>query len=45
MMTLFAASERTEEAWREMLEGVGLRIVKIWAYEMGTESLIECELA
>ncbi len=45
MMTIFAASERTEDAWREMIEGVGLRIVNIWTFEMGTESLIECELA
>jgi hypothetical protein len=45
MMTLFAARERTKEDWKGMLEGVGLRIVKIWTYEMGTESFIECELA
>src|SRR5450756_1254752 len=45
MMTLFAATERTEEDWTKMLESVGLRIIKIWTYEEGTESLIECELA
>jgi hypothetical protein len=45
MMTNFAATERTEGAWKAMLEGVGLKVVRIWTYEVGTESLIECELA
>jgi hypothetical protein len=42
MMANFAA---TESAWRVMLESVGLRVVRVWTYEIGTESLIECELA
>jgi hypothetical protein len=45
MMANFAATERTESAWRVMLESVGLRVVRVWTYEIGTESLIECELA
>jgi hypothetical protein len=45
MMSMFAATERTEEGWTDMLTSVGLRIVKIWTYEKGIESLIEVELA
>jgi len=44
MMALAAAHERTEREWHELLKSVGLRIVKIWTYEQGTESLIEAEL-
>ncbi|KAL9100779.1 MAG: hypothetical protein Q9163_003886 [Psora crenata] len=45
MMSNFSASERTEQNWRALLESAGFRIVKIWTYEPGTESLIEAELA
>lgn len=45
MMAVFSAKERTEQNWRDLLEPVGLRIVNIWTYEKGTESLIEAELA
>ena len=45
MMAVFAAQELKEEMWHELLQSVGLRIVKIWNYEKGTESLIEIELA
>ena len=44
MMTLFSSVERPEASWRALLASVGLRIVKIWSYEVGTESLIEAEL-
>lgn len=44
MMSMFATEERKEKAWRDIIEGAGLRINKIWEYEKGTESLIECEL-
>ncbi|TLS29559.1 hypothetical protein PpBr36_01431 [Pyricularia pennisetigena] len=44
MMTLFCAKERTEADWRSLLEGNGLKIVKIWSGGKGVESLIECEL-
>lgn len=43
MMSVFAASQRTEEGWRRLLEGAGFRIVGIWGGEKGAESLIECE--
>ena len=44
MMASFSASERTEQNWRNLLKSAGFRIVKIWTYEPGTESLIEAEL-
>ncbi|OIW22623.1 S-adenosyl-L-methionine-dependent methyltransferase [Coniochaeta ligniaria NRRL 30616] len=45
MLSLFASKERTEVDWRRLLEGAGLKIVKIWGHGEGVESLIECELA
>ena len=45
MMTNFSSSERTAQHWQELLEGAGFKIVKIWTYEPGVESLIEAELA
>jgi len=45
MMANLAAAERTEENWRALLESAGFKIIKIWTYEQGTESLIEAELA
>lgn len=44
MMANFSASERTEQNWRTLLESAGFKVVKIWTYEPGTESLIEAEL-
>ncbi|KAL2067764.1 hypothetical protein VTL71DRAFT_15860 [Oculimacula yallundae] len=45
MMACLAAKERTEVEWCQMLEGVGLRIVKIWRPVKSVESVIEAELA
>ena len=45
MMAQLAASQRTEEGWRALLEEAGFRIVGIWSGEKGAESLIECEVA
>ncbi|KAB5522978.1 O-methyltransferase [Coniochaeta sp. 2T2.1] len=45
MLSLFASKERTEADWKPLLEGAGLRILKIWNHGEGVESLIECELA
>ena len=45
MMSCFSAQERTEASFHTLLQSVGLRIVKIWHYEKGTENLIEAELA
>ena len=44
MMALFAVKERTEKQWRALLGKRGLKVVGIWTYEQGTESLIEAEL-
>ncbi|MCJ1303486.1 hypothetical protein MMC08_006296 [Hypocenomyce scalaris] len=44
MMALGAVRERTAKQWQELLSSAGLRLVKIWTYEPGTESLIEAEL-
>lgn len=45
MMANFSAKERTEQNWRALLQSAGFKIVEIWTYEPGTESLIEAELA
>lgn len=45
MMALGAVKERTEKQWRVLLEQAGFRVVQIWTYDQGTESLIEAELA
>lgn len=45
MMGFFSSSERLESAWEQLLESAGMKIVKIWTSEQGTESLIEAELA
>ena len=44
MMALGAVRERTAKQWQELLSLSGLKLVKIWTYEQGTESLIEAEL-
>lgn len=44
MMSVVASCERTESVWRRLLESVGLKVVRIWTYEQGSESLIEAEL-
>ena len=45
MMAGFSSCERTEDNWRSLLLAAGFRIIKIWTYEPGVESLIEAELA
>ncbi|RDW64582.1 hypothetical protein BP6252_10233 [Coleophoma cylindrospora] len=45
MLSCFASMERTEGSWRKLIAEAGLKIVAIWTYERGTESLIEIELA
>ena len=43
MLTNLSSCERTERQWRALLEPAGFKIIKIWTYEPGTESLIEAE--
>lgn len=45
VMACLSSGERTEQQWRRLLESVGLRVVNVWTYEKGSESLIEAELA
>lgn len=45
MMVLGAMKERTEEQWKSLIERAGFKVTGIWKVEMGTESLIEAELA
>ena len=45
MMSLAAAGERTEQQWKTLLEGAGLKILKVWSNEPVAESLIEAEIA
>lgn len=45
MMALGAVKERTEKQWRGLLQQAGLKVTGIWTYELGTESLIEAEVA
>ncbi|OIW28763.1 S-adenosyl-L-methionine-dependent methyltransferase [Coniochaeta ligniaria NRRL 30616] len=48
MMTQLSALERTEDHWRQLIEGSGLKlkITKFWSSgQSDIENLIECELA
>lgn len=45
MMTVVSAEERTASSWHRILPMAGFKIVKIWDFEIGTESIIEAELA
>lgn len=44
MLVLGAMQERTEAQWESLLQRAGFRILKIYSYEMGSESLIEAGL-
>ena len=37
--------ERTEEDWKRLVEGAGLRVQKVWEVERGSESIVEVVLA
>lgn len=46
MMVLNTGIERTEKQWKNLLESVGVKIVKIWSVgdiSEGNEAVIECE--
>ncbi|KAI1491131.1 putative O-methyltransferase [Biscogniauxia mediterranea] len=45
VFALGAMRERTEGDWQDLLKKAGFKIVKIYSYEMGSESLIEAEVA
>lgn len=45
MMMMYSAQERTENAWRKLLDQAGFRIVKVWSDNvLGNEAVIEAEL-
>lgn len=44
VFVLGAMRERTEAHWRSILERAGFKIVHIYSYELGSESLIEAQL-
>ncbi|KAF9873973.1 hypothetical protein CkaCkLH20_08707 [Colletotrichum karsti] len=44
MMAMVAGRERTEKDWRDLLESVGLAIVKIWTIPSAPQSIIEAKL-
>ncbi|KAI5921320.1 putative O-methyltransferase [Camillea tinctor] len=45
VFVLGAMRERTEGHWQDLLKKAGFKIVQIYSYEMGSESLIEAEVA
>ncbi|KAK8124333.1 S-adenosyl-L-methionine-dependent methyltransferase [Apiospora kogelbergensis] len=45
MMVKVSAYERTVPMWTDLLDSVGLRIVKIWDSPLATQSVIEADLA
>ncbi|KAH9904509.1 putative O-methyltransferase [Xylariomycetidae sp. FL2044] len=45
VFVLGAMRERSEGDWRRLLERAGLRVVRVYGFEMGSESLIEADLA
>ena len=44
MMTMLAATERSERQWHDMVEPAGLKIEKIWTDVLEAESIIELAL-
>lgn len=45
MMVKVSAFERSESMWRDLLESVGLKILRIWSSPVATQSVIEAEVA
>lgn len=45
MMVKVAGEERSEASWRELLESVGYKVIKIWRSPLAAQSIIEAELA
>lgn len=45
LMSMNSGMERTEAHWKQMLESVGLKIVRIARHKRAVESVIEAELA
>ena len=43
-MLTFAGKERSEADWRALFESVGLKLVKVWRAEVGTQAVMEGRL-
>ncbi|KAJ8120845.1 hypothetical protein ONZ43_g2554 [Nemania bipapillata] len=43
MLVLNAVQERTEADWDKLFKQAGFRLVKVYSYELGQESLVEAE--
>jgi len=43
MMT-FRGRERTRKDWEGLLEGAGLRLVRVWGADVRTQAVLEAEL-
>jgi demethylsterigmatocystin 6-O-methyltransferase len=44
MMMYLKAMERTETQWRNLLEGAGFEVIKIWTPPTSFESIIEAKI-
>ncbi|KAF4834412.1 O-methyltransferase [Colletotrichum tropicale] len=44
MMAFGSAKERTEREWHELIESIGLKIVKIWGSPSSVQGILEVEL-
>ena len=44
MMVVMTARERPEAQWREIAHRASLKLVKVWTFDPGCESIIEMEL-
>jgi len=44
MLFLHSGSQRNESEWRELIEGVGLQMVKVWYPPGDGDGILEAEL-
>ena len=44
MMAIFATKDRSRKQWEHLLAKVGLKIVRIWNFESGSQNIIEVDL-
>lgn len=42
--SLLDGRERTQKYWETILDGVGLKVVKTWSWDAGTQAVIEASL-
>lgn len=45
MLYLHSGSQRSESEWRELLEGAGLKVVKVWYPQGDGDGIIQAEVA